>query len=88
MAVMAAWGVMILLATYPLMLGEGDLGMMEMQDAHGLLRVSERASGRLQVTNNRFELIYHLGAYSTDYVQQMQGHLSAHFKLNVTSAPG
>jgi len=67
-------------------LAPGESLVVEEEDAHGLFRVTRLQNGRLRVTNNRSELIYHLGAYSTDYVQQMQGHLGMHFKPDATTA--
>jgi len=84
---MAAIAVMIMLpSSYPAGLAPGERLVVEEEDAHGLFRVTRLANGRLRVTNNRSELIYHLGAYSTDYVQQMQGHLGMHFKPDATTA--
>jgi spermidine synthase len=78
--------IMALPATYPEGLDAGESMVVEEEDAHGLFRVKRLQNGRLSVTNNRSELIYHLGAYSTDYVQQMQGHLGMHFKPDATTA--
>ena len=84
---MAALVVMITLpSSYPDGLAAGESLVVEEEDAHGLFRINRLKNGRLQVTNNRSELIYHLGAYSTDYVQQMQGHLGMHFKADATTA--
>ena len=83
----AALAAMIALpSSYPAGLSAGESMVVEEEDAHGLFRVKRLANGRLQVTNNRSELIYHLGAYSTDYVQQLQGHLGMHFKPDATTA--
>jgi spermidine synthase len=83
----AALVVMITLpSSYPDGLAPGERLVVEEEDAHGLFRVTRLKNGRLQVTNNRSELIYHLGAFSTDYVQQMQGHLGMHFKPDSTTA--
>jgi spermidine synthase len=73
-------------SSYPEGLDQGESLVLEEEDAHGLFRVTRLENGRLRVTNNRSELIYHLGAYSTDYVQQMQGHLGMHFKPDATTA--
>jgi spermidine synthase len=78
--------VITLPSTYPEGLDAGESLVVEEEDAHGLFRVTRLQNGRLRVTNNRSELIYQLGAYSTDYVQQMQGHLGMHFKPDATTA--
>jgi len=79
-------GMVALPSSYPEGLAQGESLVVEEEDAHGLFRVTRLENGRLRVTNNRSELIYHLGAYSTDYVQQMQGHLGMHFKPDSTTA--
>jgi spermidine synthase len=85
-ATAAIAGIIALPSSYPANLGQGESLVIEEEDAHGLFRVTRLANGRLRVTNNRSELIYHLGAYSTDYVQQLQGHLGMHFKPDATTA--
>jgi spermidine synthase len=79
-------GVVALPPSYPDLLGPGERLVLEEEDAHGLFRIARLQNGRLRVTNNRSELVYHLGAYSTDYVQQMQGHLGMHFKPDASTA--
>lgn len=79
-------GLVALPSSYPEGLAQGESLVVEQEDAHGLFRVTRLHNGRLRVTNNRSELIYHLGAYSTDYVQQLQGLLGMHFRPNATTA--
>ena len=86
LGVAAIAGIIALPSSYPAGLAPGESLVVEEEDAHGLFRVTRLQNGRLRVTNNRSELIYHLGAYSTDYVQQMQGHLGMHFKPDATTA--
>jgi len=86
LGVAAIAGIIALPSSYPAGLAQGESLVVEEEDAHGLFRVTRLHNGRLRVTNNRSELIYHLGAYSTDYVQQMQGHLGMHFKPDATTA--
>jgi len=45
------------------------------EDEYGVMQVVRMPDGLLRVTNNRTELIYHLGLVATSYVQEMQGHL-------------
>ncbi|HVE83892.1 MAG TPA: fused MFS/spermidine synthase [Myxococcales bacterium] len=55
------------------------------EDAHGVFQVLR--SGRLlKVTNNRTQLIHYLGAFSTSFVQQMQGHLGMFFNPGAKTA--
>ncbi len=82
----AVVGLVALPSSYPSGLEAGESMVVEEEDAHGLFRVKRLDNDRLQVTNNRSELIYHLGAYSTDYVQQLQGHLGMHFQPGATTA--
>ncbi|MDC1287346.1 hypothetical protein N8198_05625 [Gammaproteobacteria bacterium] len=84
---MAALVVIVALpSSYPTGLAPGEKLVVEEEDAHGLFRVTRLGNGNLRVTNNRSELIYHLGAFSTDYVQQMQGHLGMHFNPDAVTA--
>ena len=45
------------------------------EDEYGVMQVVRMEGGPLRVTNNRTELIYHLGLVATSFVQEMQGHL-------------
>lgn len=45
------------------------------EDEYGVMQVVRTPEGLLRVTNNRTELIYHLGLVATSFVQEMQGHL-------------
>jgi len=86
LAAAAFAGIIALPSSYPAGLQPGESLVLEEEDAHGLFRITRLANGRLRVTNNRSELVYHLGAFSTDYVQQLQGHLGMHFKPDATTA--
>ncbi|MFY0583864.1 spermidine synthase [Cystobacter fuscus] len=49
------------------------------EDRYGVFQVNALPNGMLSVTNNHTRLIHYLGAASTSYVQQMQGHLGMFF---------
>tara|TARA_R110001599_G_scaffold353527_1_gene593601 strand:+ start:42138 stop:44399 length:2262 start_codon:yes stop_codon:yes gene_type:complete len=84
---MAALGAVLLLpATYPAGLRSGEEILLEVEDEHGVFRATKLRNQNLRVTNNRSELVFHLGAFSTDYVQQMQGHLAIHFNPGARAA--
>lgn len=57
------------------LLAEEETLVFRREDEYGVMQVVRRPDGLLKVTNNRTELIYHLGRPITSYVQQMQGHL-------------
>ncbi len=59
-----------------MLLKPGEVPIARTEDEHGVFLVTRLPNGHLKVTNNRTELVYHLGAASTSYVQQMQGHLA------------
>jgi spermidine synthase/MFS family permease len=69
----------VLPGNYPSQLKPGESLLVALEDKHGLFRITQTSRNRLSVSNNRTELVYHLGAYSTDLVQQLQGHLGVHF---------
>lgn len=69
----------ILPGSYPSQLKPGESIVVSLEDKHGRFRITRTPKNRLSVTNNRTELVYHLGAFSTDLVQQLQGHLGVHF---------
>jgi len=60
-------------------LGEKESLVFRREDAYGVFQVVRLPDSTLQVTENRTPLVYHLGALSTSYVQQMQGHLGVFF---------
>ena len=60
-------------------LGEKEKLVFRREDAYGVFQVVRLPDFTLQVTENRTALVYHLGALSTSYVQQMQGHLGVFF---------
>ena len=72
--------------TYPTGLKPGEKLLKEVEDEYGVFRAARLKNQNLRVTNNQSELIYHLGAFSTDYVQQMQGHLGMHFNPSAKTA--
>lgn len=75
-----ATAIYLLPANYPPLLRSGQFEVLTLEDKHGLFRITGNSSRTLlSVSNNRTELVYHLGAHSTDVVQQMQGHLGVHF---------
>jgi spermidine synthase len=84
--VVALAAITLLPNTFPVELRPGETLVVENEDKYGVFRLTEMANGHLRVTNNRSELVYHLGAYSTDFVQQMQGHLGLHFNPEATDA--
>jgi len=69
----------LLPGNYPSQLKPGESIVVSLEDKHGLFRITRNIKNRLSVTNNKTELVYHLGAFSTDLVQQLQGHLGVHF---------
>ncbi|MFT4518368.1 MAG: spermidine synthase [Halioglobus sp.] len=73
-------------ASYPPVLEAGETLVLETEDEHGVFRLMETSRGNFRVTNNQVELVYHLGAFSTDFVQQMQGHLGMHFNPEAKKA--
>ncbi|ATB33353.1 fused MFS/spermidine synthase [Melittangium boletus] len=50
------------------------------EDRYGVFQVNALPNGMLNVTNNNTRLVHYLGAPSTSYVQQMQGHLGMFFR--------
>lgn len=56
------------------------------EDRYGVFQVNALPNGMLSVTNNHTRLIHYLGAASTSYVQQMQGHLGMFFHPEAKSA--
>lgn len=56
------------------------------EDAHGVFQVLRLPGGLFKVTNNRTQLVHYLGALSTSYVQQMQGHLGMFFHPGAKTA--
>ena len=71
---------------YPSQLKPGESIVVSLEDKHGLFRITRNNRDRLRVTNNKTELVYHLGAFSTDLVQQLQGHLGVHFNSGAQRA--
>jgi spermidine synthase len=69
----------LLPANYPSQLKRGESIVVSLEDKHGLFRITRNHKNWLSVTNNKTELVFHLGAFSTDLVQQLQGHLGVHF---------
>jgi len=69
----------LLPVSYPSQLKPGESIVVSLEDKHGLFRITRSYRNQLSVTNNKTELVYHLGAFSTDLVQQLQGHLGVHF---------
>ncbi len=64
----------------------GDRLEYRTEDAYGVFQIDRTPSGALKVTNNQTQLVFHLGALSTSYVQQMQGHLGLFFHPKARSA--
>lgn len=60
--------------------------IMRVEDEWGIFQVSRLKDGTLKVTNNRTELVYHLGRFATSYVQQMQGHLGVLYNPSAEKA--
>ncbi|HEY8209697.1 MAG TPA: fused MFS/spermidine synthase, partial [Myxococcaceae bacterium] len=67
------------------LVGPGEELVFRREDAHGVFQVL-RAGRVLKVTNNRTQLIHYLGAFSTSFVQQMQGHLGVLFNPEAKTA--
>lgn len=65
---------------------EGEELLFRREDEYGVMQVVRRPDGLIRVTNNRTELIYHLGLALTSYVQQMQGHLGVFYRPEAKSA--
>lgn len=61
------------------LVGAGEERVLRKEDEYGVFQVLRLPSGLLKVTNNRTQLVHYLGAFSTSYVQQMQGHLGMFF---------
>jgi len=85
-AVATLVALLVLPNSYPDGLKPGEKIVKEVEDEYGVFRVTRLKNQNLRVTNNLSELIYHLGAFSTDYVQQMQGHLGMHFNPSAKTA--
>ncbi len=64
----------------------GEEMLFRREDEYGVMQVVRRPDGLIRVTNNRTELIYHLGLALTSYVQQMQGHLGVFYRPEARSA--
>ena len=64
---------------------DGEL-VFRREDEYGVMQVVRRPGGVITVTNNRTELVFHLGLASTSYVQQMQGHLGVFYNPSAQSA--
>ncbi|HYO54856.1 fused MFS/spermidine synthase [Archangium sp.] len=56
------------------------------EDRYGVFQVNALPGGLLSVTNNDTKLIHYMGAASTSYVQQMQGHLGMFFRPEAKTA--
>lgn len=56
------------------------------EDRYGVFQVTALPNGQLNVTNNHTRLIHYLGAPSTSYVQQMQGHLGMFYRPEAKTA--
>lgn len=65
--------------------GRGEELVYRREDAHGVFQVL-RTGPVFKVTNNRTQLIHYLGAFSTSFVQQMQGHLGMLFHPSAKTA--
>ncbi len=67
-------------------LGEKEELLFRKEDAYGVFQVVRLPDSTLMVTENKTALVYHLGALSTSYVQQMQGHLGIFFNPSAKKA--
>ncbi|HEX5066273.1 MAG TPA: fused MFS/spermidine synthase [Myxococcota bacterium] len=56
------------------------------EDEYGVMQVVRTPEGTIRVTNNRTELIYHLGLVATSFVQEMQGHLPVFHRPDARTA--
>jgi spermidine synthase len=63
-----------------------ERSVTRVEDEWGVFQVTELADGRLRVTNNRTELVFLAGDFSTSYVQQMQGHLASFMRPQARTA--
>ncbi len=61
------------------LVGEKEELLVRKEDAYGIFQVVRLPDLTLRVTENKTALVYYLGAFSTSYVQQMQGHLGLFF---------
>ena len=68
-------GIPALLPARLTLLREHEDLLFRSEDEYGVMQVVRSPDGLLRVTNNRTELIYHLGLAATSFVQEMQGHL-------------
>ena len=64
----------------------GERSLTRVEDEWGVFQVTELADGRLRVTNNKTELVFLAGDFSTSYVQEMQGHLASFMRPQARSA--
>jgi predicted membrane-bound spermidine synthase len=64
----------------------GERSLTRVEDEWGVFQVTELADGRLRVTNNKTELVFLAGDFSTSYVQQMQGHLASFMRPQARTA--
>jgi spermidine synthase len=67
-------------------LGERQELLFRKEDAYGVFQVVRLPDSTLMVSENRTVLVYYLGALSTSYVQQMQGHLGIFFNPDAKRA--
>jgi len=61
------------------LVGDKEELLVRKEDAYGIFQVVRLPDRTLRVTENKTTLVYYLGAFSTSYVQQMQGHLGVFF---------
>lgn len=64
----------------------GEKLLVRVEDAHGVFQLSRLPSGAIRSSNNRTDLAFILGGFSTSYVQQMQGHLGVFFSPSARRA--
>lgn len=64
----------------------GEELLLRREDQTGVLQIAKRPDGQIAARLNATELIFRLGALSTSYVQQMQGHLGVLFHKEAKTA--
>ena len=64
----------------------GERPVVHVEDEWGVFQLSALADGRLRVTNNRTNLVFLLGDFSTSYVQEMQAHIGSFMRPSAHNA--
>jgi spermidine synthase len=64
----------------------GEKPVLRVEDEWGVFQLTELPDGRLRATNNRTDLVFLLGDFSTSYVQEMQAHIASFLRPSSRTA--